>query len=162
MLLAQPLEGWLKLLLTRRPQNSDLRAHIPCSVLKLADPDLGVGKLRIHKKSDNGSCRYHLAQQLQSLGSQVDRVEECARGIASRPIETDNKALLHRIDTRCEHDWNRRRGCASGDYATPARDNYGNLLSDQIGGHSGHSIRLTVCPAVFDPDVLAFDEAHLG
>src|SRR5262249_14459345 len=75
-------------------------------------------------------------------------------------VQAGDEALLDRIEAGREDDRNRRccrlghRGSRNGAYG-----NHRHLTTNQIGRECGQSIIVTLCPAILDRNVLAFDVA---
>src|SRR4029077_6134989 len=71
--------------------------------------------------------------------------------ISTGPIKACNKPVPDRITAKAKHNrnrsrcvlrWDRRNGGVRGDY--------GDAVTNQIGGEFWQSIVLSICPAVFD------------
>jgi hypothetical protein len=89
----------------------------------------------------------------------MTKIDACQ--VAARPGEAGDKTELDRVFANHEH--NRDcRGCRLGRKrrsGTSARCNHGDPSANQFGRQGWQPIYLTLGPAVFDHDVLAFDIA---
>src|SRR5262249_1464982 len=76
--------------------------------------------------------------------------------MSAGPVETRNQPELHRVaaDTEYNRCAARRRFCGHDGGLAAARDDDGNLLLDELRCQLRQAIVLSVCPAVFDLDVL--------
>ena len=132
--------------------------------LHVLDIGSGVRIVRVGKHADDGRGRYQILQQLKVLRHQRVGEKTHAGHIAARPVHAGDKTEFHRIGSDREYDRDGlRRGlggecrgsCASG-------HEHGDPPADQVGGKCRKAIGLIVCPAIFDCDVPAFNEAGLG
>src|SRR5262249_8276413 len=87
-----------------------------------------------------------------------------ARNVSARPVEACNQADLHGIGRICEHNWNccGRQFCRQCRGRAAASCNERYLTADRIGGKCRQSIKLIVCPSIFDRNISAFGIAGLG
>jgi hypothetical protein len=136
-----------------------LRRKICCPTAAAAFRTSSIG--RVHEHGDQLSLRNQLAQQRQLFRLQFGREQARARHAAARPAEAGHKAYLDRKIAAGKNDRNRR--CRSFGRerraVTACRDDHRHLTADQIGRHCRQSIKLSLRPAEFDRDILAFDIA---
>jgi hypothetical protein len=100
-----------------------------------------------------------LAQEFQSLWSQLGGVDADARGITARAVDTGREPFPDRIKAGNEENRYRRGsplGCLR-DHQTSGRSNQGDVAANQIGGHPPQPIVLTLGPTVLNRDILALD-----
>src|SRR6516164_9178518 len=95
----------------------------------------------------------------QSLGIDLvgEKVETCR--VAARLREARYQAHCYRVLTDAKHNWN-SVGCSLGGERSggiAGRCDHGDLPANQIRGQCWQLIVLTICPAVFDRDVLTLD-----
>ena len=129
-------------------------------------------KLRTHYTGRTASAGYHCAGKTitngrgvycLSIGAvQVDQAVAPARDVAARPIEAGDEAVPDRVAPGCKDD-RHRRGCGLGHQCRRSAEgrDHGHLTMNQFGREHRQSIVLALRPAVFDRDVLTFDEACL-
>jgi hypothetical protein len=123
----------------------------------------GIGVVRIDQHRDDLGRRHQLVQKPDLLGLQRagNQVKPCQ--IAARAAEAGDQAPLDRVDTGTKHDRNRRGrrlGRQRGQAVTG--DDHGDWPANQIRRQGRQAIVLTVCPTVFDGDVLTYDIAAFG
>jgi hypothetical protein len=102
-------------------------------------------------------------QQFQPLRSEFTSDKRHSRNVATRFVETCDESCGDRIDTGRENDRNglgRRHRRPGGDGAATCEDDC-DLATDEIGGHCGKPIEMTVCPAILDSDVSTIDKTGL-
>jgi len=108
--------------------------------------DLGRDAVRVEQHGDLGDLWQQLAQQLQSLPSELGGVDAHPRGIAARPIDAGSEPFLDRIEAGDEENGNRggrglRRLCCD---QTAGRGDHGDLEADQLGRQGMQSFILTL------------------
>jgi len=128
-------------------------------LLHSSDRALDAWPLRVHKLSEDSGLGHEFGEQLDSLAPQLDGEKGHPRKVAAGPGKAGDQAAFDRI-TPAEKDDRDRRGrilCRQcGEVTATGYDDVDPPL-DQVGGQCGQPIILTLCPAVFDRDVLPLD-----
>ena len=116
---------------------------------------LGV---RVHQQADQLSRGYKFVQLPQPLGNHIDGGEGHAGNVAARPVHAGDEAGPYRIAADHEDDRRRRRCRLDRLHCNAVADDHGRLTTNQILRERRQPIAHAVGPAVFDRDVLAFEE----
>src|SRR5262249_32327252 len=117
----------------------------------------GVG--RVAEVSDRLGRRHQFEQQLKALSSQFGQHEVDAGDISARSVETIDEANPDRVGSLHTNDrdsFGRRFGCECTLCAFQDND-HGYLTANQFGGQRWQQIVFTMCPSVFDREVLPLD-----
>src|SRR5262249_24769003 len=160
--LEQGCEDRIEVALGARVQDMKLQPEGARRRLQISRQGLGTGIGWIDEDRNDGCSRDQLVQHFQPLRSYFYGQRGDAREVTARSIEAGDEALLDRIEAGREDDRNRRccrlghRGRRNGAYG-----NHRHLTANQVGRECGQSIIVTLCPAIFDRNVLAFDVAGL-
>jgi hypothetical protein len=117
----------------------------------------GVRSAGIDEHGNPACIGHELAQQVQSLRSYLVGEKADAGDVASRPIEAGDETLPDRVGPGDEDD---RHQCCCGlscKRGIVVADNDGRL--DQVGDQRRQSLQVIFRRAIFDCNILAFDEA---
>ena len=125
--------------------------------------DSAVGTAGFDEHREHGGARHKLAQEFEPLRRQLNRKKIDPCQVAARSSEAGDKTELDWVVANDKDDWDRRSCRLSRQHhrGTSARDDHGDPLAYQIGGHHRQPFELIVGEAVFDRHVLAFDVARL-
>src|SRR5262249_44822342 len=100
-------------------------------------------------------------QKLQPLSDQFNSHKSGTGDVTSRATQTSDETGTHGVGGCGEDYWRGRcrghRG-SDRDVARTGADNC-NFALNQVACHGGGTIKLAFGPTVFDPNILAFDEA---
>jgi hypothetical protein len=102
-------------------------------------------------------------KQRQPLRSNLRTEPAHPRNVPARLIQACDQAVLARVVVAREDNWN-CSGSGLGHecrIVSPGCGNHRNLTLDEIGRQHRQSIRMSLSPAIFNRDVLAFDIAGL-
>ena len=128
---------------------------------QVCDRGLSKRTVGIDEHGKARGSRQQLVQEPEPLCRELHIHGADTGDVAARPVEAGDETSLDRVAAGAEDDRNCRgrgfgRECRW--HAARCGDD-GHPAADQIGRQFRQSIVLTLCPAVFDRDVLAFDVA---
>src|SRR5262249_41019852 len=96
------------------------------------------------------------------FGHQLASEKIDAGRVSFRPADARDQTRLDWVLANAEDNWDGRGrgfGRAGSGWAAWYSDDR-NPAAGQVGGQFGHAIVLTLCPTIFDRDVLPFDKAR--
>src|SRR4051794_13230191 len=119
---------------------------------------------RVAKKSKLNGGGDQFMQQLELLRSKVRTHCRDPGDVASGLVKACDDAGFHGIDRNSEDHWNRcgsalRSQCGG---RAPKDNQCGNALLHQLSGERWQPIIVAFCPAILDPNILAFSITCIG
>src|SRR3954451_24787133 len=156
-------EGCLELSLACRVAKDDPEAKPRRRLAHLRRLYLGDCSCWVEQHGDWIGIRHRLVEKAEPLAFEGGCELINAGYVDAWPIKARNEPEFHRIASTQEDD--RDGGCCTfggegGSFAAH-RGNYCHLCQDQISRQRGKAVIVAVCPALFNPHSLAFDEPLL-
>jgi len=156
------LERHLEIILAPHVEHERLLSENPDRLLGIPLFGCGARIVRIHEQCHPGSWG-ELIEDFDALGADLAGDGADPRHIAARTIVAGDETDLDRISSDGEHDRNPRRGSQRGaggsDVAGGA--DHGDFEVGQFRRKRREPTVIALGPAIFDPDILAFDETDV-
>src|SRR5262249_23208472 len=139
-------------------QHVKLKPECPRGLLCLCGLRIDAWPCWIHENGHRCGGRHQFTQQPHALSTKVGAELGEARYVSARPVEACNQADLDGIGSICKQKWNccgpRFRRQCRGWAAAGCNERY--LTASQIGSKCRQSIKLMICPSIFDRNISTF------